>query len=142
MKLVLRTFASALHLIPSPHFLSPLTRGLLCAAGGKTPWAGGTYTLKLTFTDDFPSQPPVVKFDPPLFHPNVYPCGKVCLSILNMEGGWKASITVLMILVGIQDLLQHPNLADPAQRAAFVLARDDPAAYRTRVLEEAVKYAT
>ena len=26
------------------------------------------------------------------FHPNVYPTGSICLSILNEEKGWKASI--------------------------------------------------
>lgn len=30
-----------------------------------------------------PSKPPKCVFDPPLFHPNVYPSGTVCLSIVN-----------------------------------------------------------
>ena len=83
-----------------------------------------------------------MRFVPPLFHPNVYPCGKVCLSILNVEGGWKPGISVLTILSGIQDLLQNHNLDDPAQRAPWLLARDHPAAYRMRVLEEALKHET
>ena len=29
------------------------------------------------------------KFEPPLFHPNVYPSGTICLSILNEEKAWK-----------------------------------------------------
>ena len=52
----------------------------------------------------------------PLFHPNVYPSGTVCLSILNedeepLQGllgmfscgeDWKPAITIRQILLGIQ----------------------------------------
>jgi ubiquitin-protein ligase len=34
------------------------------------------------------------KFTPPLFHPNVYPSGTVCLSIINEEQDWKPAITM------------------------------------------------
>ena len=37
------------------------------------------------------------KFVPPLFHPNVYPSGTVCLSILNEEEGWKPAITIKQV---------------------------------------------
>lgn len=40
----------------------------------------------------------VGKFDPPLFHPNVYPSGTVCLSILNEDEGWKPAITIKQVL--------------------------------------------
>ena len=36
------------------------------------------------------------------FHPNIYPSGTVCLSILNEDEGWCPSITVKQILLGIQ----------------------------------------
>ena len=42
----------------------------------------------LEFSDEYPSKPPKCKFVPPLFHPNVYPSGTICLSILNEEEGW------------------------------------------------------
>lgn len=57
-------------------------------------------------------------FKPVLFHPNVYPSGTVCLSILNpkkSEFGWRPSISVKEILLGVQHLLESPNWADPAQ---------------------------
>ena len=37
------------------------------------------------------------KFTPPLFHPNVYPSGTVCLSILDEEKGWKPAITIKQV---------------------------------------------
>ena len=51
------------------------------------------------------------KFVPPLFHPNVYPSGTICLSILNEEEGWRPAISVKQILLGIQDLLGKPDTA-------------------------------
>ena len=89
----------------------------------------------MKFEDDFPSTPPKVQFDPPLFHPNVYPSGtgkhpisiwllliisfQVCLSILDEKKDWRPAITVKQILLGIQDLLNDPNVSDPAQAEAY-----------------------
>lgn len=41
------------------------------------------------------------------FHPNIYPSGTVCLSILNEDEGWKPCITVKQILLGIQVRITH-----------------------------------
>lgn len=50
-------------------------------------------------------------------HPNIYPSGTVCLSILNEEEDWKPHITVKQILTGIQKLLKdEPNIDSPAQQ--------------------------
>jgi len=88
-----------------------------------TPWEGGVYNLRLIFPEDFPAKPPKCQFTPPLFHPNVYPSGTVCLSILNADKGWEPSFGVLQILKGIQALLNDPNLGDPAQREAYDMMR-------------------
>ena len=44
---------------------------------------------------------------------------KVCLSILDEEKDWRPAITVKQILLGIQDLLNDPNVKDPAQAEAY-----------------------
>ena len=41
-----------------------------------------------------------MKFVPPLFHPNVYPSGTACLSILDGEKDWRPVISVKQILLG------------------------------------------
>lgn len=51
----------------------------------QTEWEGGFYPLTLHFSEDYPSKPPKCKFPPGFFHPNVYPSGTVCLSILNED---------------------------------------------------------
>jgi len=37
------------------------------------------------------------KFEPPIFHPNVYPSGTVCLSILEEEKDWRPAITIKQV---------------------------------------------
>jgi ubiquitin-protein ligase len=48
--------------------------------------------VMIDFSHDYPSKPPVCRFVPPLFHPNVYSDGKVCLSILNEGQDWKPGV--------------------------------------------------
>ncbi|KOM45001.1 hypothetical protein LR48_Vigan06g030700 [Vigna angularis] len=86
-----------------------------------TDWEGGYFPLTMHFSEDYPSKPPKCKFPQGFFHPNVYPSGTVCLSILNEDSGWRPAITVKQILVGIQDLLDQPNPADPAQTEGYHL---------------------
>ena len=110
----------------------------LCA---QTAWEGGTYRLIVTFSDDYPATPPACKFDPPLFHPNVFPSGKVCLSILSEDKDWVPTITIKDVLRGVQDLLDNPNLSDPAQREAHVMCKDNLQAYLAKVRALARLYA-
>lgn len=42
-------------------------------------------------------------------------------SILNEGVGWRPSITIKQMLMGIFDLLDNPNPSDPAQAEAFEL---------------------
>lgn len=107
----------------------------------QTDWEGGYFPLTLNFSEEYPSKPPKCKFPKGFFHPNVYPSGVVCLSILSERRvsnfhtnlfyvkcpyslkqkpcfrckGWRPSISVKQILVGIQDLLDQPNATNAAQ---------------------------
>jgi len=105
-----------------------------------TPWAGGHYKLTMAFKEDYPSSPPKCKFEPPLFHPNVYPSGTVCLSILDEEKDWRPAITIKQILLGIQHLLSEPNASDPAQAEAYSIFTTNKTEYERRVRQQAQKY--
>lgn len=37
------------------------------------------------------------KCEPPLFHPNVYPSGTVCLSLLDEEKDWRPAVTIKQV---------------------------------------------
>ncbi|KAJ1728830.1 SUMO conjugating enzyme Hus5 [Coemansia biformis] len=110
-----------------------------CGIPGKegTPWEKGLYKCMLLFTPDYPGLPPKCQFTPPLFHPNVFPSGTVCLSILNADKDWKPSITIKQILLGVQSLLDEPNDSDPAQTEAYHMFRRDIVAYERKVREQA-----
>ena len=49
------------------------------------------------------------------------PPGTVCLSLLDDEKDWRPAITIKQILLGIQDLLNDPNIKDPAQAEAYTI---------------------
>ena len=103
-------------------------------------WEGGYYRLTLEFSEDYPSKPPKAKFTPVIFHPNIYPSGTVCLSILDDEKDWRPAITMKQVLLGIQDLLDHPNIDDPAQAAPYELFKHDIAEYENRVRAQALQH--
>ena len=113
--------------------------------GSGWPWAGGACLQKRLLPPCAPG-----KFEPPLFHPNVYPSGTVCLSILEEDKDWRPAITIkqvraragppwwgpdrgrraclssavfslVQILLGIQELLNEPNIQDPAQADAYTI---------------------
>ena len=87
------------------------------------------FPLNIEFSEDYPTRPPRCRFPKGFFHPNVYPSGTVCLSILNESEAWKPNITVKQvcgwlvlieqILLGIQELLDSPNENSPAQKEAY-----------------------
>ena len=37
------------------------------------------------------------KFEPPIFHPNVYPSGTVCLSLLDEDKDWRPAVTIKQV---------------------------------------------
>ena len=78
-------------------------------------------------------------FQPPIFHPNVYKDGRVCLSIIGEN--WRPNITLRAILVGIQELLDTPNRYSPANSEANQLLVKRPEEYKKRVLQEAQRFA-
>jgi ubiquitin-conjugating enzyme E2 I len=94
----------------------------------------------MEFSEDYPSKPPKCKFPEKFFHPNIYPSGTVCLSILNEDDGWRPSITLKQILLGIQELLSTPNSASPAQSEAYMMFTTDEKQYKIRVRQQAAKY--
>eukprot|EP00013_Stygamoeba_regulata_P016561 CAMPEP_0177681742 /NCGR_PEP_ID=MMETSP0447-20121125/30887_1 /TAXON_ID=0 /ORGANISM="Stygamoeba regulata, Strain BSH-02190019" /LENGTH=156 /DNA_ID=CAMNT_0019191197 /DNA_START=226 /DNA_END=693 /DNA_ORIENTATION=- len=111
----------------------------VCGIPGKagTDWEGGVYPLTMTFSEEYPSLPPKCQFPAGFFHPNIFPSGTVCLSILNVEKNWKPGITLKQILLGVQDLLSTPNPSDPAQTDAYMQFVQDRAKYDERVKRQA-----
>ena len=98
-----------------------------------TPYEGGYFPCTLIFPSNFPNSPPEMRFlTPEFWHPNVYPDGKVCISILHeakediyneaelMSEKWRPILSVEAVLVSVQSMLSEPNFSSPANVAASV----------------------
>lgn len=113
-----------------------------CSIPGRkqTLWEPGLYKLKMYFKEDYPSSPPKCRFEPPIFHPNVYPSGTVCLSLLDEEKDWRPAVTIKQILLGIQELLDNPNIKDPAQAEAYTIYMQNRKEYESRVRAQSERF--
>jgi ubiquitin-conjugating enzyme E2 Z len=85
-----------------------------------TPYENGYYFFELNIPNNYPFIPPTVKFLTTdgfvRFNPNLYACGKVCLSILGTWNGppWSSAMTLTTLLVSIQSLLnEYPLRNEP-----------------------------
>ena len=80
-----------------------------------TPYAYGYYFFKIKITTDYPFEPPKVTFitnSNIRFNPNLYNCGKVCISILNTWTGpqWTSCLNLKSVLLSLQTLLNKNPL--------------------------------
>ena len=89
-----------------------------------TPYFSGFYFFEFTYPFDYPFSPPKVKYmtndGVTRYNPNLYKCGKVCVSILNTWSGdkWSACQTINSILLTLCSLLNDmPFLNEPGARA-------------------------
>lgn len=95
-----------------------------------TPYEGGFFYFLITFSEKYPLVPPKVKLmttgdGKVRFNPNLYACGKVCLSILGTwtGPGWTSVMTTKSVLISIQSLMcENPFYNEPGfekQEARF-----------------------
>ena len=105
-----------------------------------TCFEGGVFPARLTFPADYPLGPPKMKFTCDLFHPNIYPDGRVCISILHAPGDdpmgyessaerWSPVQSVEKILLSIMSMLAEPNDESAANVDAAKTWRDDRAKF-------------
>ncbi|KAI5359607.1 Putative ubiquitin-conjugating enzyme E2, ubiquitin-conjugating enzyme/RWD [Septoria linicola] len=106
-------------------------------------YGGGCFRAKLTFPPDYPHSPPKLKFETPIFHPNVYPNGEVCISILHAgedqygyehaSERWSPVQTPETILLSVISMLGSPNDESPANIEAGKMWREDRREFKKRV---------
>ena len=111
----------------------------------ETIYEGGYFKAILTFPLDYPNSPPQMKFTTKMFHPNIYPDGRVCISILHPPGTdkfneqekaeerWRPSLGAEEILLSVISMLNDPNCDSPANIDAAVMLRNNPNEYKSTV---------
>jgi ubiquitin-conjugating enzyme E2 G1 len=104
-------------------------------------YEGEYYNGIISFPNDFPNNPPQIKFITPLFHPNIYNNGIICISILHSPGEdqfnyelanerWLPVHTLSSIFLSILNLILEPNLESPANIDASILYKKDKKIFR------------
>lgn len=85
-----------------------------------TPYFGGNYFFEFNYPADYPHSPPKVKYctngNNIRFNPNLYTCGKVCVSLLNTWRGeqWTSCQSISTVLLTLCTLLcKDPLLNEP-----------------------------
>ncbi|KAK6590810.1 hypothetical protein RS030_122016 [Cryptosporidium xiaoi] len=110
-----------------------------------TLYEGGIFNALLIFPEDFPNSPPKMCFEQDMWHPNVYPDGQVCISILHPPGHdlyneqespderWRPIFGVESILVSVISMLGEPNLDSPANIDAALEFKNNITEYKKKV---------
>eukprot|EP01004_Peranema_trichophorum_P009918 NODE_8671_length_657_cov_82.091760_g8046_i0.p1 GENE.NODE_8671_length_657_cov_82.091760_g8046_i0~~NODE_8671_length_657_cov_82.091760_g8046_i0.p1 ORF type:complete len:169 (+),score=20.91 NODE_8671_length_657_cov_82.091760_g8046_i0:67-573(+) len=111
-----------------------------------TLYEGGFFKASLSFPKDYPVMPPKMKFTSPIWHPNVYPDGRVCISILHPPGEdefgyeeanvrWSPVHTVETILMSVISMLSSPNDESPANIDAAKEWRENRDVFKKKVTQ-------
>eukprot|EP01068_Selenidium_serpulae_P006686 Selendium_serpulae@DN4477_c0_g1_i1.p1 len=110
-----------------------------------TLYSGGIFTAHLEFPEDYPNNPPKMIFQQEMWHPNIYPDGRVCISSLHAPGTdefnemetaeerWRPILGVESVLISVISMLSDPNLESPANIEAAKHMREQPEEYRRKV---------
>ncbi|KAK7574505.1 hypothetical protein V9T40_011696 [Parthenolecanium corni] len=114
-----------------------------------TCFEGGIFPAKLVFPVDYPLSPPKMQFTCDMFHPNVYPDGRVCISILHAPGDdpmgyetsaerWSPVQSVEKILLSVVSILAEPNDESGANVDAAKMWRENQEEFK-KISEKIVR---
>ena len=103
------------------HDESDMMKGYAMIVGPEdTPYFGGFYFFELNYPHDYPHSPPKAVYytngNNVRFNPNLYKCGKVCISLLNTWAGdqWTSCQSITSVLLSLCTLLcKDPILNEP-----------------------------
>jgi ubiquitin-protein ligase len=114
----------------------------------ETPWEDLLIKGNINIPSNYPFVPPEPKFITKTYHPNIYPDGKVCLSILNSvqdETGyfketelWTPALGITQVFLCILNLFTEPNLDSPANLDAKILYQTDIKSF-TKMIRKEIK---
>eukprot|EP00541_Cyclophora_tenuis_P012007 CAMPEP_0116575406 /NCGR_PEP_ID=MMETSP0397-20121206/19939_1 /TAXON_ID=216820 /ORGANISM="Cyclophora tenuis, Strain ECT3854" /LENGTH=195 /DNA_ID=CAMNT_0004104293 /DNA_START=18 /DNA_END=605 /DNA_ORIENTATION=+ len=77
-----------------------------------TPYEGGVFTINIDVPKQYPFEPPKMKFETKIWHPNISSqTGAICLDILKDQ--WSPALTIKTALLSLQALLCSPEPGDP-----------------------------
>jgi ubiquitin-conjugating enzyme E2 T len=77
-------------------------------------YKGGIFSVNVAIPSTYPFEPPKVRFETKVYHPNIDSGGRICLDTLNMppKGTWSPSVNIGTLLTMLRQLLLSPNPSD------------------------------
>lgn len=93
-----------------------------------TPYEGGRYEVDVLIPRGYPFEPPKMKFNTKIWHPNVSSqTGAICLDILKDQ--WSPALTIKTALLSLQALLCSPEPTDPQDAQVAKMYMKDKAEF-------------
>lgn len=94
-------------------------------------YRGGKFMFDLKIPQTYPHEPPKLKCETKIYHPNIDHEGNVCLNILRED--WKPVLNISAIIYGLIHLFLEPNPEDPLNKEAAELLKNDKRQFETNV---------
>lgn len=106
-----------------------------------TPYAGGTWKIRVELPDQYPIKSPSIGFINKIYHPNIDEgSGSVCLDVINQT--WSPMFGLLNIFENfLPHLLRYANPSDPLNTEASNLMTKDETKYTDTVKRYVQQYA-
>jgi len=105
-----------------------------------TPYEGGRYVVDVRIPNEYPFQPPNMKFITKIWHPNVSSVtGAICLDTL--AAAWSPVLTLKSVLISLQLLLSSPEPKDPQDAEVARMLITNPKEFHRKAQDWAIKYA-
>lgn len=105
-----------------------------------TPYEKGVFFVDIKIPQQYPFEPPKMKFETKIWHPNISSqTGAICLDILKDK--WSPALTIKTALLSLQALLSSPEPDDPQDAQVAGMYKADRAKFNETAAKWTELYA-
>lgn len=107
---------------------------VLLKGPNKSCYENGLFKLLLEFPKDYPNEPPNIKFETKIYHPNIeINDGTICIS--SKSNDWDNNKNIINVIYSIYDLLKTPNLNHGLNNEALLLYKNNYEEFKKKAKE-------